>query len=332
MRLTLCLPGLLLPRQALLDTVIDLQLPALSRLLGCGRLHRDAPAEHYDRLMQRWNLELLPAAALRLLGSGGNPGADFWLCLDPVHLSVNRRGVKLGDPDILGLTAVEDAALRATLDTHFAPLGELSASAPGHWNLRLHTPCELVTQPLPHAAGFDVDPALPAGVDGQQWRRLLAEAQSLLHDHPVNRAREAAGQPLINSLWPWGPGQLIAPLQAPFHALWSRDPVALGIALASGIAGELPPDAYREGKGNILVILDELITPARSLDALAWRNTLTRLERDWFAPLLEALRNGRCRAVHIAAFGPDASLDLDVAQADLWKIWRRPKPLTSLAA
>jgi len=331
MRLTLCLPGLLLPRQALIDTVSDLELPALSRLLGRGRLRRDLPGAHYDRLMQRWNLDALPAAALRLLGEGGVPGDAHWLCLDPVHLSVHRRGVKLADPAALALAADEDAALRDTVAAFFADCGELVATRPGHWYLRLKTACELVTLPLADAAGAEVDPALPGGHDGMPWRRRLAELQPLLHAHPVNRARAAAARPVVNSVWPWGQGQLAAPLAAPFDVLWSTDPVALGLGCASGIAVGTPPPAFAEADGNILAILDDLAAPARNFDAFAWREALARLDRDWFAPAAAALRRGRCRSLHIAGFGPEASLDIDVARGDLLKLWRRPQPPTRLA-
>ncbi len=331
MRLTLCLPGLLLPRQALIDTVSDLELPALSRLLSLGRLHRDTPAAHYDRLMQRWNLDAFPAAALRLLGEGGTPGTADWLCLDPVHLSVHRRGVKLEDPVALALSAAEDAALRETLAPCFADIGELSATVPGHWALRLTASCELVTQPLPQAAGCEVDPALPGGHDGIAWRRRLAAAQTLLHEHAVNREREASGKPVINSLWPWGPGQLRLPLAAPFDAIWSADPVLLGLGRASGITAGPPPPAFDRANGNILAVIDDLAVPARSFDAFAWRETLARLEREWFAPAARLLRHGRCRALHIAGFGPDATLNVDVTPGDFLKFWRRPLPLTALA-
>ena len=332
MRLTLCLPGLLLPHQALIDTVADLELPSFSGLLGHGRLHRDAPAAHYDRLMQRWNLGDFPAAALRLLGEGGAPGDAYWLCLDPVHLSVDRRGVKLDDPAALALSAAEDAALRETLAPLFADLGELSAAVPGHWYLRLASPCELVTLPLPQAAGYEVDPALPGGHDGMPWRRLLAEAQTLLHEHAVNQEREAAGKPVANSLWPWGPGPLATPLAAPFDAVWSDDPILLGLAAASGLAGSKPPPTYENARGNVLAVIDDLTSPARRLDAIDWRETLTRLERNWFTPVTQAMHNGRRKALHVAAFGPDASLELDVGHYDLLKFWRRSLPLTRLAA
>ncbi|HEX8964074.1 MAG TPA: hypothetical protein VF801_13815 [Rhodocyclaceae bacterium] len=331
MRLTLCLPGLLLPRQALLDTVSDLRLPALMRVLGQGRLHRDIPTAHYVRVMQRWELEELPAAALRLLGEGGAPGSDDWLCLDPVHLSVDRRGVKLDDPAALALTAAEDAELRAAAAPLVAGLGELSATVPGHWYLRLAEDCHLVTRALPEAIGRYVDPALPGGSAGARWRRLLAEAQTVLHHHPVNRAREAAGQVPANHLWAWGEGRIETRFVAPFDALWTRDTVLQGLARASGIAGREPPAAFEAAAGRIAAVVDKLAAPARDLDALAWREALADLERDWIVPALDALRRGRCSSLHIAAFGEDASLDIDVSRLDLMKFWRRPQPLARLA-
>lgn len=331
MRLTLCLPGLLLPRQAFLDTVSGLELPALSRLIGRGRLQRDVPAAHYDRLMQRWNLEALPAAALRLLGEGGTPGEADWLCLDPVHLAVDRRGVKLDDPELLDLTAEENAALVAALAPLFEELGALSSAAPGHWYLRLDEPLKLVTLPVMQAAGLHVDAALPSGKDGMRLRHLLAEAQTLLHDHPVNRAREAAGQPVINSVWPWGQGRL-APLLAasPFDTIWSTDPVLRGLAQASDISGGDLPTPFTGAEGNTLAVVDSLAGPARRFDALAWCEALQALERDWFAPALAALRGGRCTALRIAGFGPDASVDVELGRADAFKFWRRPLPLARL--
>ena len=36
-----------------------------------------------------------PIAALRYLGDGGAPGADPWVCADPVHLAVRGDGLML---------------------------------------------------------------------------------------------------------------------------------------------------------------------------------------------------------------------------------------------
>jgi hypothetical protein len=274
----------------------------------------------------------LPAAALRLLGEGGEPGDEDWLCLDPVHLDVDRRGVKLADPAALALDAGEDAALREALAPLFTDLGQLSATLPGHWHLRLADDRGLVTRALPDAVGDYVDPALPGGNSGARWRRLLADAQTILHAHPVNRARDSAGKIVVNHLWAWGEGRLPGSIAAPFDTLWTRDTVLLGLARASGIAGRPLPAAFEAGRGSIAAVIDDLAAPSRALDALAWCEALERIEHDWIAPALDAVMGGRCAALHVTAFGPDASLDVDINRLDLLKFWRRPQPLARLAA
>lgn len=333
MQLTLCLPGLLLPRQALIDTVLDLELPALMGMLGKGRLRHSPATTPHVRLMQRCNLHESPTAALRLLGEGGDPGAHAWLCLDPVHLDVERRGVKLADPAALALSPAEDAALRDAVAPLFADVGALSGTVPGHWYLRLAGDCDLVAPDLPDAIGQRVDPALPGGADGTRWRTLLAEAQTVLYEHPDNRSRDAADRAVVNQLWPWGAGRLAAAIAAPFDEIWTGDAVLRGLARAARMRDREPPPHFEIAVGsNVVAILDDLTAPARSFDALAWREALGRVERDWIAPAAQALRQGRCKALRIMAFGPDASLDIDIARSDLLKFWRRPQPLSRLAA
>lgn len=329
MHLTLCLPGLMLPRQALHDTVYDLSAPAFSRLLGHGRLMHTPPATLHDWQASRWNLPSLPVAPLRLLGDGGNPGDHDWLCLDPVGFTIGRDGVRFAAKP-LELDADEDAQLRTAVAPLFAELGELVGSEPGRWYLRRSAPLELVT--IPHVPGGDVDPMLPGGADGARFRRLLAEVQTVLHAHPVNRRRDDAGRPTVGSLWPWGLGRQPAAVDRPFNAVFAADPLPRGLALASGIAPALPPACFADlppAAGAVLVVLDDLGAPAQAFDALAWREALARLEQNWLAPLGAAVAAGRCRLT-LAAPGDEGGIELTVARGDFWRFWRRPQPLTVL--
>ena len=129
-------------------------------------------------------------------------------------------------PSRLALSAQEDEELRRAI----APLfdGELVAPAPGRWHLRLDRPAALDTLPLPHAVGRSAPTDLPAGADGAHWRRLLAEAQPMLHAHAVNRHRDESGLPTVNSLWPWGAGRLPATARRAFDSILDRRPGAQG--------------------------------------------------------------------------------------------------------
>jgi hypothetical protein len=331
MHLTLLVPGLLWPREILRDTTFDLPLPALSLLLGRGR--RAPLADEEAWLADSFGVDApLPAAALRLLADGGKPGGDEWLCLDPVHLRLHEWAVIPDDPATLALTTGEDAALRDTVAPLFASLGELLASAPGRWHLHLTQPADIETRPLPDAVGRAVEPTLPGGAQGAEWRRLLAEAQPLLHAHRVNRERIKAGRGTVNHLWPWGGGRLPQNALRPFDRIWTDDPVLKGLGMLAGIEVAPPPARYTRSAGRTLVRLDQLAGASASLDALAWREALAALEADWIAPAVAAATRGAVppRLTFIAT-GADRAFRVDAARADLWRFWRKPLPLAGLA-
>lgn len=330
MRLTLFVPGLLLPGEVHADTVYDLAAPALALIAGRGR--RSGPSA--DWLAAAFGLAApLPAAALRKLGAGEAAKGQI-LCIDPVHWKVSREGVTLDDPARLALDAAEAEALIAAIQPLFADWGEIAASAPERWEMRLARPLALETRPLPEAIGRPVNPRLPAGADGKAWRTLLAEAQTVLHAHPVNRARDARGQQPINSLWPWGQGALPPSARCDFTAAWSADPLVAGLCACAGIPHGMPPDRFAPAEGHLLCCNETLTTPARALDALAWRNALLALDEHWLAPALAALRAGRLRELRLIGTrvgGAPATAGFTLTRGDLLRFWRRPRPLKDLA-
>ena len=81
-----------------------------------------------------------------------------------------------------------------------------------------------------------------------------------------------------------------------------------------------------------LALFDAMEHPARSGDAIVWRDELARLEADWLAPALDALRNGRLGALRLIAPGEFAAAELQISRHDLWKFWRKPRALAELVA
>jgi hypothetical protein len=328
MHLTLLVPGLLLPEEILENITYDLSAPALSLILGSGE-RRTLPD---DWLPSAFGLDDLPAAAARKVGAGETATGD-WLCLDPVRWVVAAKGVTLDDPAKLELDARESTALLAAVQPLFADWGELSSSAPGHWELHLQKPLTLETRPLHDALHQTIDPALPGGADGPAWRRLLAEAQTVLHAHPVNRRREDAGKPTANSLWPWGQGSLPDAIPASFSTVLSNDPVVAGLCVHAGIPCLQPPARHQAVNGRTLAILDHLAASARTLDALAWREALLAFERDWLVPAIAALKRGQHAQLRMVGtrFGHlPATIAFDLKRSDLLRFWRKPRPLTEL--
>jgi hypothetical protein len=147
----------------------------------------------------------------------------------------------------------------------------------------------------------------------------------VLHAHPVNAAREARGEPTVNSLWLWGPGSA-AHASSSWQSVAADDPAVLGAARLAGARHRALPRSARDWlerlpeDGRHLAVLDALrVNPDVTV--------IQELESDWFEPLLAALRSGRIGMVTVQA--PDAAdaLSFETIRADLRRFWRMSKPL-----
>jgi hypothetical protein len=262
-------------------------LRALLQGLRIGELDR-APASslsppHERALARALGWPELPDGQLpwAALGQGRADQACGWVSL--CHWAMGREQATLSDPQHLQIRPQESAALLEAMRPFFESEGiELTALTPDRW-LACGQALELPCAALERVIGRDVDPWLPAGVQGRLLRRLQNEMQMLLYTHPVNEARSARGEAAINSLWFSGTGRL---------------PPAVGAAAAVHMPQTLTQaalandwDAYAQGWGQ--------------LDRLA------------FKPLLERQRSGR--PVTLTLCGEQGALSLHSAQPTLWQ-------------
>ncbi|MCF8197695.1 MAG: hypothetical protein K9J42_02925 [Sulfuritalea sp.] len=329
--LTLIVPGLMWTRQALADLTYDLPLPAFSTLLGKGMLRHTPPQDTASILSALSGIGTpLPAAALRQYALFGHPGDAEWLCLDPVRLHFQERSLAVDDPGRLALTEIEARALAVSLAPTFGEFGQLEVIQPQIWNLRLSSKAPEFND-LPAAIGRSAMP-LPLAPAYAPWRNAINEAQMQLHAHPVNQAREAAGQPQVNSLWPWGGGSLPDPCTCNYDVILSTNPVARGIARVLQIDDAILPKSFNATNARApLAVYDSIEQPARSGDAMIWREQLSQFEAEWLAPALQAMRSGRLDRLRLFAPGDSASAELQVRRQDLWCFWRKPRSLSELA-
>jgi len=312
------------------------RLPAAELLIARGRCTGGPSRGLEEWLHDAFALgdEPLPAGALTLLAAGGEPAGDSWSRADPVHLRLMRDRLVLVPAAALRVTSGEAEALCDALSRHFGERLALQVIDAERWVAR--TPPALVFGSAPPLAlaGRDVALAMPANTAAHQ---LLNEAQMVLHSHPLNEAREARGEPAINSIWLWGAGRL-ASIDAPsWHSVSAAEPLALGLARAAGVRHRTLPasgvawlDRMPE-EGRHLVVLDALRAPLALSETADYHEALARLERDWFAPLLAALRDGRIGMVTINV--PDAGecVACETIRGDLRRFWRRPKTLEHYA-
>ncbi|MGB5543866.1 MAG: hypothetical protein WBO15_10760 [Gammaproteobacteria bacterium] len=174
---------------------------------------------------------------------------------------------------------------------------------------------------------------MPSGKGCELLNSLVTEVQMMLHEHPINLQREAAGLPLINSLWPWGwamdepEPEMPALLHAPqVSEIADADAYVAGLMM---LAGEqpvsLPGDSHTSSHTSSHSSSDTadekrpfaLVSPQPGDSATEFRR---RLERDWCGPWSRDLLRGRIKRLRIASVDGDCC---EVRRADLFRVWRR---------
>ena len=322
------------------ESIGALRLPALELLLARSRRRTDEAATLEQWLTGAFDADPdaeIPAGALTVAALGGAAGEFQWMRADPSHLRLNRDQLILVPAAAFGLQLAEAEALAETLNTHFAGQLTFYALSAERWCVRVDgiAVAGLRTETPVAVAGRDINRHLPSGEGAKRWHSILNEIQMVLHEHPVNEAREARGEPLVNSVWLWGAGSLPVDVTAPFQSVTSNDPVASGFAQAAGLRhrplasnavewlARLPED------GRELVVLDSLRLPLALSDFEAWQERAKELEERWFAPLLAALKAGRIGMVTVLVPDGDELRAFESTRNDQRHFWRRPRALAA---
>jgi hypothetical protein len=188
----------------------------------------------------------LPWAARAARADGIDVGSAAWGLLTPTHWRVGTDAIHLADPRAL---ALDEAASRALFDAVrplFDSIGfTLAWGAPLRWYASHPLFATLRTASLDRVVGRNVDRWLPRQPEAAPVRRLQNEVQMLLHTHPINAEREAAGALPVNSFWLSGCGvyqpaevfgvqvddRLAAPALAEDWSAWSTAWTALDASL-----------------------------------------------------------------------------------------------------
>ena len=332
MPLTLLVPDLLVAADAP-DALRTLRLPRLETWLARADGQR-VPAGRSGWLFGQWGLGAqAPVAALTLAADGG-PREGTWMRADPVHQRVERHALVLHDGGTLALSADEVREAVAALNAFFARDGlEFAAPTRERWYVRLPEGEAPRTVPFEEAVGRNPFGMIPQGGVRLSWPSIFSEAQMLLAALPLNAAREADGRPALNGLWFWGAGTFPARLACPYRAIAAADPLARGLALASGadlraLPGD-PSELASWGGGPGLVVLDALGAPLRQGDFSGWRAAAERLDRQWFRCLGDLL--AAHRHLRLVLPGDRETAVFDLAPGARWRLLRRARPLASHA-
>ncbi len=329
--LTLLVPSLAVPRDPIpsADPETAPAVKALCTMLSRARRGELRCSGLDAQLLRMFGISAadgeLPVAPLtRSLDIGGDAPAWCLRC-DPVHLVPGHNSLLLAASDGLDISVGEREEIGVALNRFYSAAGWLFETPTAtRWYLTLPHPPRLRTHPLPQLLGHSIEGHLPGGEDGPHWRKVLAEVQMLLHDIPVNRRREQRGQPVINSLWFWGGGTLPSVDSGRWEMLWSGHPLGRALAERAGLGCRpVPAGAVawleQSSSGTHLLVLEEGRHTGRFGGYDAWLELLQRLEREWFAPLLEALKGGALESLTIVA---GSGREFHVTRRSLWRRWR----------
>lgn len=308
---------------------------ALEKLLARARVTRDAARDLDATLGAFFDLsgsvpDTLPVAPLTWLADTGTASTGYIMRVDPVHLRADQASLRLFDSRVFSIEPDEAQQLAASFNDLYQERGwRLEVAAPARWYLALPEPLVLRTHSPADCAGRDINELLPHGSHGREWHALLNEIQMLFHSHPVNLVREQRGEPVINSVWPWGGGVLPGPLEAGVARVVTDEPLLMGLAQLAGIPRhDLPADAAElaaaHGAGTTLALIDDLAAARDYADAGAWAAGLERLEAAWFAPLQAMIQTGRIGQLVLY---PVNGRRYVVSRQLMRRFWRRPRSL-----
>lgn len=202
---------------------------------------------------------------------------------------------------------MQKAGLSITVTDTFRHVGVLSTQARDLSAVRLTEPHNVLEQPvaphLPRLTRQTDDPAAARMAD--DLRRLMLLSYDILREHPINRAREAAGQLPANMIWPWGAATAVRlpsfrEAYGHYGSVISAVPLVWGIASLAGLktprvegaSGDL--DTNYEGKVrcalDALAAGDDFVAVhIEAPDEMSHAGDLGRK--------LEAIQNVECRVV-----------------------------------
>jgi len=282
-----------------------------------------------------------------------------------VHWVASLTTLHLPAHGLLRLASAEQQLLVESFAASFASAGFRLRALPSGGFLALGTalPEGVETLDPAQCLGANLAEALPQGPGAAALRRLGAEIEMWLHEHPVNITRMRAGQPPISTLWLWGGGARLAtraragagtsqgtaerfgqgsgvrtsPDSAAAGAMrrasraadertvLSEDPYMRGLALLSGRQARAPVPSFAElAPDESRVLVPIDLTQGAAHPA----RTLERLDEAWIVPALRALDQGALARLLLVT----GRQQLTLGAHSRLKIWRRPRaPLAVLA-
>jgi hypothetical protein len=329
MNLDVLIPQCLFP-QAVVQMLPPAATPALERLLARAEHQSQTVAGDESWLPAQWGLKPPYPLAPLLAQHDGLPSTEGgWVLAEPIHLRAGQTGLTLLPGAQVLPDSTETATLMALLNSHFAGLGLRFAAGATRWYVNCDAAELPRTTPTEQARVGSLLDHRPRSSGRIDWWAIQNEIQMLLFEHPLNRARQERDALTISGVWFWGGG--VAPRLRPpgYDAVLSDDDTAAALAIASGVP-RFPLDwaVLQAQRGRVLAVIGSLERQLAKADAGGWQRELERLDRQWFAPLHQAVGDGRIRnlSLHLPGDTNHHCFALDRTR-NLLRCWKRAQPI-----
>ena len=206
----LLLPGSLPPDRATLKALCD-GLAALPEIASClqGATVTEFSGSWSDaeREASSDSSDLCDGVALAPQAVHVSDAALSVAVATPLHAALGLTDITPVDPSTLSLSADESRALCEAADAHMREEGvRLHFVDAARWLVACNQTVDVLTERPDWIIGELLRPNLPRGRDARLIERWMNELQMLLHEHPMNIAREKRRLPAVNLVWLWGFG------------------------------------------------------------------------------------------------------------------------------
>ena len=272
-----------------------------------------------------------PSAALTLLANDKCDSSMSYMHADPVHLRADMDQAVLTSSADLDISDSEAAALCEMLNQHFDQDGlTFLPLNRNQWFVSSKNKIKMNTTSLIDATGRNVNFILPEGEDAVRWKRVLTEAQMLMHSHELNLSRENTGLMKINSLWFHGCGELTGLKNDKVANLCSNDDSLRGLAEFIKCDHIKVPDSVNEYADYLLncndgfaevLHLAELEHLVNYTDVRPWLQQLTEMLDCWVYPLLKFANKNNIKVT----LYPCNEKKYQISKYDILKFWRKDK-------
>jgi len=239
-------------------------------------------------LPQELNVTGKAAAALTWLGEGGAAREGTWMNISLAHFSAGLNDVHI--VPVNDIAEEQAQQLMSTLQPLLLLSGfELHHSTSGHWYLWCASVLEVNIPAIEQGFSTRNYDVLPTGRDAAPLRRLMTEIQMVLHQHSVNKQREAQGLPALNAVWLSGAGALIPATSSTLQRILSEEPYVMGLCKhINANCFPVPPNV-----GELLQSRDDdVVLVMQAQDA-------QQFDSEWLLPLMHATNVGRLESFHL---------------------------------